>query len=483
MSQFSRSRQASPTDAGRKFSFVASSLSAPLFFVALVGPNAAAGALSLFVLAVGVALLWRPGETPVLLAVFGAGWLGASISVFHSNWLWQPLENYTPFHSDMNGAVTLSLFGLLAMAAGMRLGAGRWTPKTSLMSQDLAMQKSAIVWFRLYVAGAILALVIRVTLGFAPGLDQLILGFVVFKWAAYFTLAYATFLRRGVGGAYLIFAFVLELAQSIGGFFADFRTVFLISLLSVVASGPRSSRQILLAAGLLSTMMILMGTIWTAVKMPYRNFVSGGTMQQVLVVPLDERIMKLADLVGNMDMAAMTGGFDAMLRRLSYVEFFGASLEVVPALVPHENGSIYSDAIIRPFMPRIFFPDKAVIDDTVRTNLFTGGIAGNSEGTSISLGYIAEAYIDFGRFGMMGALALVGFFYGFLYRMLTGPSLGSPLAGMAIASAMLVGVGSLDNSFTKTFGGVVVNFIAAIIVMRWIIPTWYPWLLMRFQRV
>jgi hypothetical protein len=205
-------------------------------------------------------------------------------------------------------------------------------------------------------------------------------------------------------------------------------------------------------------------------------------MQQIISVPLGDRLLKLTDLVGDLDMAALSSGFDAMLRRMSYVEFFGATLEVVPALVPYENGAIYSDAIIRPFTPRIFFPEKSIIDDTVRTNLYTGGLAGNSEGTSISLGYIAEAYIDFGRFGMMVALFLLGYFYGLLYRIFTGPIFGSPLAGMALISAIFLGIGSMENSFTKIFGGIIASILVTMLVLRWIIPVWYPWLLTRAKK-
>ena len=86
-----------------------------------------------------------------------------------------------------------------------------------------------------------------------------------------------------------------------------------------------------------------------------------------------------------------------MLDRLSYVDFFAVVLETVPSQLPHENGALWLDAITRPFMPRLFFPSKTVIDDSERTNYYTGlGVAGAEEGTSISLGYVAESYIDFG---------------------------------------------------------------------------------------
>ena len=92
-------------------------------------------------------------------------------------------------------------------------------------------------------------------------------------------------------------------------------------------------------------------------------------------------------------------------------------------------------------MPRLLFVDKDVIDDTARTNLYTGGLAGSSEGTSISLGYVAEAYIDFGTFGMFAALLAIGLLYGAIYRVLSRWHRSRGLLGIAVATAVLVSVG------------------------------------------
>jgi hypothetical protein len=187
-------------------------------------------------------------------------------------------------------------------------------------------------------------------------------------------------------------------------------------------------------------------------------------------------IEKLVSLVQNLDGAAMADGFDRLIRRISYVEFFGAAIDYVPATVPHQNGALLIDAVSRPFMPRMFFPDKSVIDDTARTNYFTGGLAGESPGTSISLGYIAECYIDLGEMGMFAALLVIGLLYGRIYRgLMTRPGLIGPF-GMGLAAAVLLTVGSLDNSFTKVFGGVVVSLLAAWLLQKLVVPRLCPWI-------
>jgi hypothetical protein len=130
-------------------------------------------------------------------------------------------------------------------------------------------------------------------------------------------------------------------------------------------------------------------------------------------------------------------------------------------------------------MPRLLFADKDVIDDTARTNMYTGGLGGEDEGVSISLGYVAEAYIDFGSFGMFAVLFGIGLFYGLIYRWLSRWRRSRGLLGVAVVTAVLTGVAPLENSFTKAFGSVIVSLIVAVGMINFIVPRWAPWLARR----
>jgi hypothetical protein len=140
------------------------------------------------------------------------------------------------------------------------------------------------------------------------------------------------------------------------------------------------------------------------------------------------------------------------------------------------------DAISRPFMPRILFSDKSIIDDTERTNFYTGGVVGNYAGTSISLGWIAETYIDFGQYLMMGAILLIGYFYGRVYRWCLDGSGTRGLLGFGLASVVASAGVSLESSFTKTFGGVVVLILIVWVIGKFAVPRWCPWLVTTASR-
>jgi hypothetical protein len=459
------------------------SIALGIFLFGGIGPNMALAALSALVLVVGVSLLWRPGEPPVLLLVFGFQWMQASISIFQANLLGLDVIDVSErYRGDMDTAIALTLVGLASLALGMRWGAGPHRVDVQIAARQVAMSQPISRWFWLYVVATLVA---AVTVAFAwtvPGLSQPMLALASMKWAFFFMLAYATFVRTSGIGPFFAIAFAIELAQGLGGFFSDFRTVFFFTLLAGAASGKRFSPRTIFALGSLVALLILVGIVWTAVKNDYREFVAGSKESQAVVVDYGTALAKLADLIGGLDTEALTHASETMVRRLTYVEFFGVVIDYVPSTLPHEYGAIMWDAISRPFMPRILFSDKSVVDDTERTNLYTGGVAGNYAGTSISLGWIAETYIDFGEYLMMGAIFLIGYFYGRIYRWCLDGSGTRGLLGFASASAVLVPVYALESSFTKTFGGVVVSLLILWLIVKFAVPRWCAWLVPAVSR-
>lgn len=463
----------SPFPAARRLTLPPGVLPIALGLLLLLGsgPNMDLAVLSVSVLLTGSLLLWRPGEAPVLFLAFALGWLGASVITFYGNWLDRDVAFFAPFGGDVHQAVSLSLIGLLFVALGMRLGRGQIRRDTTYASVATAHAMPPATWFNVWLISYVLANSAGIFGSFLPDAAwQIVLGFVNLKWAFYFILAYVSFLQRSAKR--LWFAFAIELASGIGGFFSDFKIVILVTMIAFAASGSRlSARALGLIAGL-GAIALALGVIWTAIKGEYRTYIRGSSEGQVVTVDYADRMIKLGSLVAALDETKLGNGFDELIRRLTYVEFFAATLGHVPQFEPHGNGEILLDALLRPFTPRILFPDKAVVDDTARTNKYTGGLAGSDGNTSISLGYVAEAYIDFGWPGMLAWLFFIGIIYGSINRLML--SQFPPLLGNGLATAILLSVGGLDQSFTKVFGGLVATMIAAWILGRYVVPAWLP---------
>ncbi len=442
-----------------------------------IGPNLWLAILAVAVLITGARLSWRPGESPILLFIFTFQWLQGTILVFYANWLAIDVGQLSDFHAQQSNAIVLTCIALVALAIGMRLGAGRWTPQAAYQARTLSNQRSEVDWAKLYALAFVGALFCEAAARLASGLMQPMLAVASLKWAFYWMLAYATFSRRGANFLYFLAAFMIELALGVGSYFSDFKTVMFFTLFAALAAQVKISFRSTISLLLLGAILIAAAVAWSAIKMEYRAYVSGGERVQMVRVGYIDRLSKLAELISAIDDEKMAKGYDSLLKRLAYVELFGVTLAYVPRVRPHEDGAIWIDAVSRPFMPRLLFPNKAIIDDSERTNAYTGlDLYGMEQGTSISLGYVAESYIDFGEFGMMVPIVLLGIFYGRVYRGLVSSSRCASIFGMGLASSALYPGAFLDASITKSFGAIVVALLVTWILVRFAIPRFIPWL-------
>lgn len=444
-----------------------------ILVLASFGPNTALAVYAGVVLSLSVVWLWRPGETPVMLFIVIYQWFQASIKLIHANALDRPLYRLADFGGDIETATWLSLTGLLALAAGMALGAGRRDLQVIAWMREQASRHGVIYWFRLYLTAVAIAAAASVLARVIPSLSQLFLALALLKWAFFFMLTYATFAAPVVKRQLWLFAFAMELILGVGGYFSDFKTVLFVSMLSIAAVGIRFSIGRIVVLSGLAALTLVLAVVWTGVKVEYREFVSEGEQAQVVTVDYMTRMSKLVQLVSDLDEHGFARAVDGGLQRMSYVDFFGNTLLQVPRRVAHTDGALWFDAAARPFMPRVLFPGKSVIDDSARTRQFTGiRVTSAERGASISIGYLGESYIDFGKYLMMLPVFVYGIVLGWLYRWLAYRSRARGLLGMGMATAVLLGAFALETSITKVLGGLAAAALVCWLLLRFL-PTRY----------
>ncbi len=434
-------------------------LGAVLLAVASANPLLTLGSLS--VMAVLTMLLWRPGEPPALLYAMGYHWMQASILILYGNSEGQRLASMG-YGALVEQATWLTLIGLVVISLGMRIGAGRMQgPDARAAVIAITRQLSVQRLFFVCLLAIALALVAGRAAYIIPGLVQPILALVLLRWVAIFIFTYTVLAQRR-GYRYLATVLLIELLIGFLGFFSDFKTVLIVALLAALTSPAALKGIRFRTAGLLVAAILALGVLWTGVKSDYRQFLNQGTGQQTVLVPVEARVAKLGELVGQMTAERLGESIVALVERVTYVYYFGQAMEMVPAYIDHENGLLWREAVEGALVPRLLNPSKRIIDDSQRTSYYTGSrVAGAEEGTSISLGYVAESYIDFGPYLMMGPLLLWGLFVGFAYRALTQYT-RYPLWGYASAAVLVgLGVAVLEQSNLK----MVASFLLGLVVL------------------
>jgi hypothetical protein len=427
-------------------------LSTILALISLTTANPLETAFSCFLWPMLFGLLWCPGEPPVLLFAASFQAIQVVMPVLTANVAGKTLQQILN-GPELSWAFYLGSLAILALAHGMKLGVGSrsFVNLAKVESSSYLLQPQ-----RLAIAYAI-TFGISTSIGFfafiQPGLTQFLLPIASLRWFVIFLVTWGSFRQKKLRGLAIIIT-LLEIVIGMTGFFSGFKTVLFLILVVYGASNPQIGR--LLRPQILLIVFFVFGlTIyWQTVKVEYRSFVNNGTNEQVVNVSLSERLAFHSQSVGKLNTENIGSGLESGLSRLGYLEFFARSIRTVPSKVPHQDGKLWFEILPHVTMPRFLFPNKPVINDSDRTNQFTGiRVAGASQGTSISIGYVGESYIDFGVPGMFLPILFLGWFWGWIYRWLA--TRGShPLLGLAAATTLLLSLAILfESSNLKIVGG------------------------------
>jgi hypothetical protein len=138
----------------------------------------------------------------------------------------------------------------------------------------------------------------------------------------------------------------------------------------------------------------------------------------------------------------------------------------------------WRDALEHVAKPRILFPDKAALDDTeiflkyVRSDVGEEGRAG----TSISIGYLAENFIDFGFPGMLVPIAVMGLVLGCTLRyLMTRPVAWVVREGFVTALVLTLTAG-MELSLAKFLGSTLLTFAVLALCLKFVYPPTERWI-------
>jgi hypothetical protein len=165
--------------------------------------------------------------------------------------------------------------------------------------------------------------------------------------------------------------------------------------------------------------------------------------------------------------------------RFAYIDIFGQAAGVAdlsPDPMPMRQ---WREALSHVFQPRFLFPDKAGLSDTeVYLRLLKADPAEQVRtGTSISVGYIAEMYVDMGFPGM-----LVGIFVsGIVLSLIVKYFMSAPLPwmlreGIIMGLAYMMAGTGIEISLPKFLGSMVMFFLVWSLMAKFALPIAMDWL-------
>ncbi len=415
-------------------------------------------------------LFWAEKTSLVLLFGLLFQWLSISIGYIyilfsgeeHKNLLRRPyfaLEN-------INTAYWLSILGLLVFTIGLKLAL--YNSRPLKITKDLIAKynvlKVIVVYIIFSIGSDILFHSIRFTV---PGLSEPVSILGYFKWSLFFIMIYLSFVRN----EYKIIVYIIMLIEILigfSGFFSEFKNIFILFPIAYLSFNSLKIKQSILLT-LLVFIIFNIGVAWTYVKVEQRNYLSGGSKSQVVKVSKIDALKNLYKLTGKLNKEKYYIGLTAMVQRLYSIEYFSATIKNIPEKKAFFKGEILQDAINHLLMPRILFPDKKIVDDSKQTSKLTGiYLESANKGVSISVGYMAESYADFGAFFMFVEIFIIGFVIGYIYKLLINGALNS-FWSMAITFPMFFLVNINGINLIKVTGRLFMFLIVFFLINKFII--------------
>lgn len=426
----------------------------------------------------------------LVLRIVGTPTLPAAL-VYYLLWQWLQVFARTLVSAIDGEEMARGLFGpwvanaywymlasIVALALAIRAVLGTARPPTPrLAAAHLAWRPVDL--FQFYLAGLLASTVARYLQESIPALDQPLEAVARIKIVVLFML-FAGVLSAGRGIVYVAAAVVVELMIGFSGLLGDFRGVFIFLFVAALAVRIRWTGVTSIVVGAAAVMLVALGLFWTSVKAEYREIATGSDDSQNVKMSLDVRFGYLGSRVvaaGDIDWRLASY---ALLSRLAYVDIFGSVIGV-KLVAPEQQDALqqWSDALAHVFQPRFLFPGKAALSDTeVFVRLARGDASEQMRtATSISVGYLAENYVDLGFPGMLMGVFLIGLMVGAVCRYFMALPLPWVVReGTILAFIYAIGSNGVEISLPKLLGAMFMTFVVYGLLARFAFPIPLRWL-------
>jgi hypothetical protein len=146
-------------------------------------------------------------------------------------------------------------------------------------------------------------------------------------------------------------------------------------------------------------------------------------------------------------------------------------MNYVPAATPYEDGRLTLGVLQHIATPRILFPDKPPLpNDTEITARYTGLRLDSSGTSSVSIGYLGELYVDFGKFGALIAVGIMGSLAGLAYRRIRDYGNGPVLLVAGLCMMIMLPLAYFGQPYPKTVGASVFSTAIAFVILQAFLP-------------
>lgn len=438
-------------------------------FMTLASPNAALWAACVLVLPLAVWLLGGKQAYRVLLWLIAIAWLPIIGDVIAADLYGRAIFDEWTGPSQVK-AIIFSLCAITVLALGMRLGMRmRGWPFRPVIRADAA-SPTRYEWnvslnriLLCYFVSLVLTQVLNVVASSVSAVAQPVLALTLIKFVCIYLIAALVFeSARGYG--WLILVSVLEMVSGLSGYFSSYKEAFFVMLIAMASSHRLPSVRVWIFGITAILAVVWVSLVWTVSKKEYRT--------QILKYPIEQRL----EWMGRRFFVDEINYNDAtrkLFSRIGYTEFFSSIIARRNLGSLPSGFNFYIAAVQNILKPRILFPDKASLNDSKITTALLG--IKIDPDTSIGVGYVAQAYVDFGAPGFLMPIFLIGLMTGAAAKYFMTRS-APPMVREAFATAALFLSFQFASNIDKALGGLFISCLTMGVVLKYGYPMIARWL-------
>lgn len=422
-----------------------------------------------------LSISWRVNLPFIITFCLLFQWFQVFANVLFGDFLQLPVnELYHTPNGDL--AIYLSLIGIFVISIGIYTIVRKIRIPTK---QQLKEQVIKFSFRRLIIAYLFFSFIYPfvVSIGYKyGGILQIIYILLSIKWVLFVIITYYVLLTKENKNILLLIILV-EFILGFTGYFSSFKTPILYFAIAMLTFKREVNTKDIIRFVIVIVIALPLILLWQGIKEDYRKILNGGTRQQTVTISKGDALSTVFDLATNITEEQKKFAVINTFERLAYTQFFSYTLDRVPKILPYENGDLWLNSLGFTFLPRILFPNKGSLDASAKTNRYTGlNFTRAAQGTSISLGYFVDGYIDFGYIGMFIPLIIIGFVAGFIFKYFVTMKLNLIFNYSLITVILFENFMAFETDGTKLIGGFAVSFVYNAILCVFLYPRLIRWL-------
>lgn len=353
--------------------------------------------------------LWRVNVPPVLLFFLLFHWMQVFASILYADFFGDTLDEvYSSSGTELLFIMTFVQISIMSAVMSKVFNNLKIRQVTRQILSNAAKEiniKNVILGYTVCV---IALPIIQSFARFSASVYQLAGTFTILKTMFIALLFFIVILTRTKNKNLIIGILVIDFLLSFVSYFSDFKEFLFLGMIVALTISPKFKPSSLFKLIPFVLILFIFLSFWSYVKSDYRAYINGGTSDQVVNVSSTQALAYISKRATEFNFNGFLEGGKILLSRMQYMERYSEVYARVPSVIPHTGGSELKDAVMFILVPRALNPNKGIKDASDKTTYYTGKeFADASAGTSISMGYFCDLFIDFGLFLMIIPLALI----------------------------------------------------------------------------